>query len=45
MPDIKGLLQISSFNSKVNELENKIKTAENKPDISDLATRIKLNNN
>ena len=42
MPDIKGLLQISSFNSKVNELENKIKTAENKPDISDLATNIKL---
>ena len=42
MPDIKGLLQISSFNSKVNELENKIKTAENKPDISDLAINIKL---
>ena len=27
IPDVSGLLQISSFNSKVNELENKIKTA------------------
>ena len=34
MPDIKGLLQVSSLNSKVVELENKVKTAENKPDIS-----------
>ena len=41
-PDIKGLLQVSSFNSKVNELENKIKTAENKPDISNLATKSSL---
>ena len=40
--DIKGLLQISSFNSKVNELENKIKTAETKPDISNLATKSRL---
>ena len=39
IPDIKGLLQVSSFNSKVIELENKIKTAENKPDISNLATK------
>ena len=31
--DIKGLLQISSFNNKVIELENKIKTAEQKPKI------------
>ena len=38
-PDISGLLQTSSFNSKVNELENKIKTAESKPDISNLATK------
>ena len=37
IPDIKGLLQISSFNSKVTELENKIKTAENKPNNSNLA--------
>ena len=37
--DIKGLLQISSFNCKVIELENKIKTAENKPDINNLATK------
>ena len=42
IPDIKGLLQISSFNSKVNESENKIKTAENKPDISNLATKSNL---
>ena len=36
IPDIKGLLQISSFNSKVTELENKI-TAEQKPNVSNLA--------
>ena len=28
IPDVSELLQVSSFNSKVNELENKIKTAE-----------------
>ena len=39
VPDITGLLQVSSFNSKVTELENKIKTAENKPSISNLATK------
>ena len=39
IPDIKGLLQISSFNSKVTELENETKTADNKPDISNLATK------
>ena len=39
IPDVSGLLQTSSFNSKVNELENKIKTAESKPDISNLATK------
>ena len=39
IPDIKGLLQVSSFNSKVTELEHKIKTAENKPDISNLAIK------
>ena len=36
------LLQASSFNSKVTELENKIKTAESKPDITDLATKLRL---
>ena len=40
--DISGLLQVSSFNSKVNELENKIKTAEQKPDITNLATKSSL---
>ena len=39
IPDISGKLNTSDFNSKVNELENKIKTAENKPDISNLATK------
>ena len=39
MPDISGLLQTSTFNSKVGELENKIKTAESKPDIIGLATK------
>ena len=37
-PDISGLLQTSSFNSKVNELENKITTTENKPNITNLAS-------
>ena len=31
IPDISGKLNTSGFDSKVNELENKIKTAENKP--------------
>ena len=38
IPDISGLLQVSTFNSKVTELENKIKVAEQKPHISNLAT-------
>ena len=42
IPDIKGLLQVSSFNSKVIELKNKIKNAEGKPDISHLATKSSL---
>ena len=44
IPDISGLLQTSSFNSKVNELENKVKTAEQKPDISNLANKTELKN-
>ena len=39
IPDVCGLLQVSSFNSKINELENKIKTAESKPNINNLATK------
>ena len=42
IPDASELLRVSSFNSKVNELENKIKTAENKPDITNLATKSSL---
>ena len=44
MPDVSGLLQTSAFNSKVGELENKIKTAESKPDISNLASKTELKN-
>ena len=40
IPDISGLLQANSFNSKVIELKNKIKTAENKP--NNLATKSSL---
>ena len=42
IPDFKGLLLISSFNSKVTELENKIKVAESKPNINNLATKSSL---
>ena len=38
------MLQTSVFNSKVNEIENKIKTAETKPDISNSATKTELKN-
>ena len=44
IPDVSGLLQTSSFNSKVNELENKIKTAESKPDIRNLASKTEVTN-
>ena len=40
--DISGLLQTSSFNSKVRELENKIKTAEQKPGDTNLAAQSSL---
>ena len=44
IPDVSGLLATSTFNSKVSELENKIKTAESRPDISNLATKTGLEN-
>ena len=44
IPDVSGLLQTSSFNSKVNELTNKIKTTESQPDISNLANKTELKN-
>ena len=44
IPHVSGLLETSSFNSKVIELENKIKTAESKPDISNLANKTELKN-
>ena len=38
--DVSRLLQTTTFNSKITEIENKITTAENKiPDISGLATK------
>ena len=39
-----GLLPMNTFNSKVNELETKIKTAESKPNISNLATKTEVTN-
>ena len=44
IPGVSGLLSTSIFNSKVGELEFIIKTAENKPDISNLATKTGLKN-
>ena len=44
IPDISGLLQTSTFNSRVGKLENKIKTAESKLDISGLASNTGLKN-
>ena len=38
IPDVSGKLNTSDFNSKVSELENKIKVAEQKPHISNSAT-------
>ena len=38
------MLQTSTFNSKVGELETKIKTAESRPDISNLGTKTGLKN-
>ena len=38
------MLSTSTFNSKVGELENKIKTAESKPSISNLATKTEVKN-
>ena len=42
--DVSGLLPTNTFNSKVNELETKIKTAESKPNVSNLATKIEVTN-
>ena len=42
--DISGLLPTKTFNRKVIEIENMIKTAESKPDISGLASKTELKN-
>ena len=39
IPYVSGKLNTSDFNSKVSELENKIRSAEKKPNISILATK------
>ena len=44
IPDVSGLLPTNTFNSKVSELETKIKTAESKPNISNLATKTEVTN-
>ena len=44
IPDVSGLLTTNTFNSKVSELETKIKTAESKPNISSLSTNIEVTN-
>ena len=42
IPDVSGLLPTNTFNSKVSELETKIKTAESKLSLSNLATKTEL---
>ena len=44
IPDISGLLPANAFNNKVIEIERKIKVAESKPDISNLASNTELKN-
>ena len=44
IPDVCGLLPTNTFNFKVSELETKIKTAESKPNISNLATKTEVTN-
>ena len=44
IPDVSGLLPTNIFNSKDSELETKIKTAESKPNISNLATKTEITN-
>ena len=39
IPGVSGKLNTSNFNSKVSELENEIRSAESKPDITNLATK------
>ena len=44
IPDVSGLLPTNTFNSKVSGLETKIRTAESKPNISNLATKTEVTN-
>ena len=42
IPDVSDKLNTSDFNSKVSELENKIRSAESKPGITNLATKSRV---
>ena len=42
IPDVSSLFQTTSFNSNFSELEAKIKTAESKPDISNLTSKTEV---
>ena len=44
IPDISGLVPTNTFNSKVSELETKIKTAESKLNRSNLAAKTQVTN-
>ena len=45
IPDVSGILQTSTFNSKITEIENKITTVNGKiPDISGLGTKKSISN-
>ena len=44
IPSISGLIATNTCNSKVDELENKIKADESKSDVSNLANKTELKN-
>ena len=44
IPNVSGKLNTLDFNSKFSEIENKIKSAESKPDIINLATKTEVTN-
>ena len=44
IPDVRGKLSTLDFNNKISELENKVRSAESKPDISNLANKTELEN-
>ena len=44
IPDVSGFLSTNTVTSKVSKLETKVKTAESKPNISNLATKTEVTN-